>query len=190
MVENLVLKARALLSENPYDSLHATSHHQQVWDNCLRIVNEEGLVVDTDVLRVAAWWHDVERGSEEAKLLKDALREVGASQDFGQRVMEVIGGHSFGQDQGSLEARVLYDADKLEYLSIERAESLLRDFENGTIGTERFVDYKSEWAKRIKLVRGSLHFESSRARFDGNLKGFIEHAKSNPELAEFVSAVI
>jgi len=190
MLPELISQAKRYLAESPFDSLHASSHHQKVWENSLWIASEEGLEVDLDALQVAAWWHDIERGSDDFNLLRQALESVGATPEFKEKVFTIIINHSFGQNQESLEAKVLYDADKLEYLSVERVENLLRDFKNGEMNQERVEYYKREWAGRIKLVRKSLHFHSSKKRFDDELVKFVEFCQSNPALAEFISGVL
>jgi HD superfamily phosphodiesterase len=182
--------AQRYLAEHPFDALHSVAHHAKVWENCQWIVGQERLEVDLVTLEIAAWWHDVERGSEEHSLLRQGLTNLGIEPEFIEKIVGIINGHSYGQEQTSLEGKVLYDADKLEYLSLERVDTLVTAFKNGAIPQDRFDYYKKGWAKRIPNVRGKINFESTRKKFEEELVIFMEHAQKEPLLAEMLSPVI
>lgn len=190
MLPEIIASAQRHLTESPFDTLHAVSHHQQVWDNCNWIVEQEGLNPDMEVLEVAAWWHDVERGSDGFTLMQETLRQLGAKEEFIGKVLGAVGSHSFGQNQETLEGKILYDADKLEYLSVDRLKALLALREQKGMGKKRFNYYKEAWAERINGVRGSFHFDSASKKFEKDLKKFLKFARKDPRLRSFTLAVI
>lgn len=190
MLTEVIAEAQKRLTEKPFDALHGVEHHQSVWNNCEWIIEQEDLSPDLDVLRVAAWWHDVERNSETFPQMKRTLRDFGASDEFVDKVLAAVSTHSFGHTQDILEGKILYDADKLEYLSINRVKELLRTREQGQMDEERFDYYQKAWAKRIKNLSGSLHFESSKTRFREDLRKFIEFARTEPTLEPMIASML
>ncbi len=190
MLAEIIATARKRLAENPFDALHGVEHHQNVWNNCEWIIEKEGLSPDLDVLQIAVWWHDVERDSEEFPQMKRTLRDAGASDEFIGKVLAAVSTHSFGHTQDILEGKILYDADKLEYLSINRVKELLRIRKQGQMGEARFEYYQKTWAKRLKQVPKSLHFESSKTRFQEDLRKFLEFAQTQPTLESMISSML
>lgn len=190
MSRELVSKAKAVLSENSYDSLHNASHSELVWNNCRTIVLKEGLSCQMDALEVAAWWHDVDRKDGSIKTLKDALKQVEIDEDKRRLIINAISEHSFGNTQTSTESKVLYDADKLEYLSLGRFLSLLDGVREGEINKEKFDYYKNEWRKRIVKVRESLNYESTKLEFDKRLSDIKDISNEDASLRDMVSGVI
>jgi HD superfamily phosphodiesterase len=188
-----VLKAQDILREKSFDPIHAVEHHQKTWENVQWIVNNEGLEksVDFGVLRLAAWWHDVDRGkANETESFEKYCEDSNISPILVNKVTEVINEHSFGQLQNSLEGKILYDADKLEYVSILRVETLLEMNKEGKIDNKVFDYYKIEWAKRINKVKGSLNFVSTRIRFNNELAKFVEYGLKTPFFADLARSVI
>ena len=160
--------ARLRLTESPVDVAHDLDHHRRVWENCIWVIGQEKLEgeVDLDVLRVAAWWHDVERGSETHELMQEALKKVGMDVNWIGRVLLVINQHPFGNGQDGVEARILYDADKLEYVSVERVERVIEAIETGEMKSEVLLGYKRDFQMRLPHVPDSLNFKSTRRRFE------------------------
>ena len=170
MIPEIVRRAKVHLEENPYDSLHGVLHHQAVWENCLWIIDKEKLGVDVEALEIAAWWHDVERGSETNDLFLRDADSFGFPDELKNKVVSIINEHSFEQKQTLLESKVLYDADKLEYLSPLRLEQLLELYRTGnSMDSKRLEHYKKEWGRRINVVRNNLHFDSTRQEFEKRL---------------------
>lgn len=106
------------------DSAHGFDHVLRVWRLALRIAEEEG--ANREVVSTAALLHDVGRPEElrtggchaeiGARMARVILRDE--PPELVEAVAEVIGQHRFrgGKQPTSLEARVLYDADKLDAL--------------------------------------------------------------------------
>jgi uncharacterized protein len=117
--------ARELLSSDA--SSHGWDHAERVWNLCRHIGRAEGARLE--ILRPAAYLHDIGRpdekasggkvchaaaGAERARLL---LAENGFDPETIQQVVHCIASHRFrrnGEQPRTLEARVLFDADKLD----------------------------------------------------------------------------
>ena len=132
------------------DSAHDKEHIYRVLYNALQIASAETRV-DYDVLITACLLHDVGRkeqfadpalchaavGAEKAFRF---LTENGFDQDFSQRVSHCILTHRFrkAMPPQSLEARILFDADKLDV--------------TGAIGIARTLMYKADMAEPLYHV--------------------------------------
>lgn len=108
------------------DSAHDKEHVYRVLNNALVIAKEE-VAVDYDVLIAACLLHDIARpeqiadpglchaafGSEKAYCF---LRKNGFGEDFSSKVRSCIRTHRFRKNDQpeSLEAKILFDADKLD----------------------------------------------------------------------------
>ncbi len=190
--EQLVTIAQRQLIESPFDAVHDERHHEAVWNNCLRIIEEEKLEnLNLDALKIAAWWHDVQRGQDdENALLKVKMHQCNISREMQNTILEIVGSHSFGNLQGSTEAQILFDADKLEYVSDKRGKILINLLANGKISKEGFDHYVKIWRERIASVRGQVHFESAKKEFEKRLETFSQMAKNDEELRVFVDGLM
>jgi uncharacterized protein len=104
------------------DAAHGFDHVLRVLTLAERIAQAEG--ADLEIVRAAALLHDVGRTEEErgggchARIGAELAREIlrGHPQDRVEAVVEAIAAHRFRRDPSpqSLEAQVLYDADKLD----------------------------------------------------------------------------
>ena len=108
-------------------SSHGWDHAERVWNLCRHIGRAEG--ADLDVLRLAAYLHDIGRPEEKASggdvchalagaaRARPILEEHGCDTETVEKVVHCIESHRFrrnGQRPRTLEARVLFDADKLD----------------------------------------------------------------------------
>ena len=103
---------------------HDFSHTQRVLNLCLHIGREEG--ADLEILYAAAYLHDIARAEADAKGLchaelsgdraKPILEQAGFPSGKIQAVVDCIVAHRFRGDNPphTLEAKILYDADKLD----------------------------------------------------------------------------
>lgn len=122
------------------DSAHDREHVYRVLSNALVIAQEE-VTIDYEVLICACLLHDIGRleqirdpalchaqvGSEKAYSF---LTEIGCTEIFSRHVSDCIRTHRFRKDDTpeSLEAKILFDADKLDVV--------------GAIGIARTLVYK------------------------------------------------
>ena len=105
---------------------HDWDHTERVLELCLRIGRKEK--ADLEVLRLAAILHDIGREAEDksggrvchgargAVLAAGILKRHGLERDSISRIVHCIAAHRFRsrQEPESLEAKVLFDADKLD----------------------------------------------------------------------------
>jgi len=118
---------RRLLEEEA--GAHGWDHAERVWRLCRHIGAQEG--ADLEVLELAALLHDIGRAAEKASGGKlcharagaERAREIMGEQNVPQvtaaRVFHCIASHRFRGNNSrpeTLEARVLFDADKLDAL--------------------------------------------------------------------------
>lgn len=108
------------------DSAHDFEHILRVTKMAERLAQQEG--ADIEIARAAALLHDIARHDEDhgdthldhadvsARDAKIFLLQNGATEAFGERVAEAIRSHRFRglQKPQSLEAKILFDADKLD----------------------------------------------------------------------------
>jgi uncharacterized protein len=108
-------------------SSHGWDHAERVWNLCKHIGSVEG--GDLEILRPAAYLHDIGRPEEKASggevchavagaaRARLILQEQGCDTIIVEKVVHCIASHRFrrnGEQPGTLEARVLFDADKLD----------------------------------------------------------------------------
>lgn len=133
------------------DSAHDKAHVYRVLYLAMEIAEKE-TPVDYDILISACLLHDIGRkeqfadprlchaqvGSEKAYRF---LREMGFSEDFAGHVRDCILTHRFrkGNPPQSIEARILFDADKLDV--------------TGTIGIARTLLYAGEISAPLYTLR-------------------------------------
>ena len=143
LLENFMLK-------NASDSAHDREHIYRVLYNALQIAEREENV-DYDILIAACLLHDVGRpdqfadpklchaevGSEKAYAF---LLQNGFSQEFAEIVRSAILTHRFrvSRPPQSLEAKILFDADKLDV--------------TGALGIARTLQYKATTIEPLYLV--------------------------------------
>lgn len=142
---------------------HDWGHVERVRRTALRLAKAEG--ADGEVVELAALWHDVGR-QEEAQTGEDhaaiAARRAGqalAGHPKREAVVAAILGHRFrgGLPPESVEARVLYDADKLDAIG---AIGVGRAFAAGTEHGETLEQAEREYHFKLKRIR--FHTESGR----------------------------
>jgi uncharacterized protein len=133
------------------DSAHDAQHIYRVLYNALLIAREEQHV-DQDVLITACLLHDIGRkdqfadptlchaavGSEKARVF---LLQHGFSEEFAEQVAHCILAHRFrkANPPQSIEAKILYDADKLDA--------------TGAIGMARTLQFKADTKSAIYTLR-------------------------------------
>lgn len=162
----VIVALQKRLIDQPYDLAHDITHHARVYKLTKQIVKKESLSVDEDLLSVAAWSHDLfgREGNKTQELMQFLLNN-GCSAAFAERVVKLVEEHSFGRAQSSIEAQILYDADKLEYVSPDRLNGFLLASKRRLISVETTLGYRKQWQERIYKIPGLLHFSWSKKEF-------------------------
>jgi len=168
------------------DWAHGLNHVQRVLDNALRIGKEEG--ADLEILMAAVMFHDIYASKEEHSGIEGFKHEVEGAKEA-RRILPGLGfGHKFveavsqcvlshrkrrGPDPESIEAKCLFDADKLDCVG---AIGVLRcafvSFDHGQKVYRNELDLEAYKRKNIRsdgtIIDYSLH--SSNLEYELSLK--------------------
>jgi uncharacterized protein len=166
------------------DAAHDFDHVLRVLSLAVRIAREEG--ADLEVVRTAALLHDVGRAEEartgcsHAEIGAERARFIlaGLPPEKVAAVCEAIAGHRFRGDQAprTLEAQVLYDADKLDSIGAvgvaraylyggdqgQRLWGGLADSDVGSEGQSPEHTPVAEFAVKLSRVVATLHTDAAR----------------------------
>lgn len=184
-VLGVINKSKQLLFADPHDVAHDINHHYRVWEHCINIIVEENLFnkVNLPALYIAAWWHDYKRGSKGHRELIKELKDNKFPFSEIEYIIGIMNSHSFGDAaQDTLEAKILYDADKIEYIAPARWEMINLVIKFEPFPRERILGYCRGINERLPVVQKKLYFEYSRKFFANNLRNLVGYLKS--ELAD------
>lgn len=172
-------RAKELLLENPFDVYHTLDHHTEVVNNIFNIIKNEGIDFETDLLEIAAWWHDVfKENPKEEELLTKEFTNLGLKREEIQKIIDILVSHSFGQEQQSIESKLLYDADKIALVSIPRWEYAFAQFDAGLISKKERDKYIPEWNRRMPILEDKLNYKYSKLIFNQKHTEFVHWLKS------------
>lgn len=148
-IEKIYNVAQKVHEETPFDAAHDWNHHLAVGTNGLEIIDREEIQneIDLPVFIAAAFFHDLERGSTGHDLAVLKMKEAGFSDEFVDKMVDLINEHSFGDTQKTLAGTVLWAADKIEYVSSDRFRHSLAN-----LSLAKRIAYKKLWRDRIKSV--------------------------------------
>jgi len=164
---HIISQAQQILVSRPPDLAHEITHHYRVYENCLSICATEKLKLDLESLCIAAWWHDIiGRNVEEPIFLASLMKKDKYQNKKVETCLSLISEHSFGQTQTSVESKVLFDADKLEYVNPFRLKLFIDATKAGLIDQRLSIKYCEQWYQRVPSLVGNLHFQYSRNAFE------------------------
>ncbi len=166
----IILSAQKQLIGNPYDLAHDVLHHNRVAENVLLIKEGEDARCDSDLLLASAWLHDI--FGRNPKSFKKLLTEVKIYIQERKKldiVARAIYEHSFGKVPTTIYSKILYDADKLEYVNKHRLTNFIQIYKNGYLKKSLFIDYVEEWETKINNVYKTLNFNTSKKLFSRSL---------------------
>ncbi len=148
-IEKIYEVAQLVHEENRFDAAHDWNHHLAVGTNGLEIIDREKIQdkIDLPVFIAAAFFHDLERGSTVHDLAVSKMKEAGFDDEFVVKMVDLINEHSFGDTQKTLAGTVLWAADKIEYLSIDRSKKATNE-----LPKEKLDEYVKIWGERIVPV--------------------------------------
>lgn len=195
--QRVINRARYLLNpphdsgNPPPDVLHDLDHHTETVANCIYISKREGILgfIDINALQIAVHWHDiyrddVKRNDEELTI---TMKQVGLPQTYINKVLKIKNSHSFGCAPDTLEGQILFDGDKIEYVSKKRVQKALYSYLCREISEESFQENKLQFMKRIPVVRSQLHFDTAVEMFDIKRNELREFAQNDPLLNDIIA---
>jgi HD superfamily phosphohydrolase YqeK len=163
----IVKVAQEILVHEPFDLAHEITHHYRVYENAIKIIEKENLNVESEFIAIAAWWHDIlDKNVKSESFFQNAMISSGYSKDNAHFCLSLISEHSFGNNQSTISSKVLFDADKIEYINPLRLQLFLDAANAELISREMKEKYFKIWHKRIPNVKKQLHFDYSRKIFD------------------------
>lgn len=153
------------------DIAHNIGHHYRVWENSMTIVREEKLHIDSDAVQIAAWLHYIDNGKEK-QFLNQHAKKWGLNDALREKVRSIVIEQSFGQEPKSIESKIVYDADRIELLSIPRWQFVFQSCEEGNMTEAVRDNYIARVHARIPVLKDNLHFACSNKRFADRLPAF------------------
>lgn len=162
----LILTAQKYLTYKPIDLVHDVTHHYRVCLESYRIVKAEKLTVDLESLMTAAWFHDLEdRRGKSLVILNSVLNENQINPLLIKKIITIVQEHTFQSKQSLLESKILFDADKIDYVNPFRLLSLFQGTKDRIIDKKKCRNYITQWKERINETEKKLYFEYSRRKF-------------------------
>ncbi len=125
-MENRFFQLKEAVEKELSQADHDIDHTMRVYNLSLKLAKDKN--ADLDVLKAAALLHDIARAREDkgegdhallgAEMAIPLLQKIGFSEDKIQKVQECIASHRYRgeQEPKSIEAKILFDADKLDSL--------------------------------------------------------------------------
>lgn len=136
--EKAIKKAKQLIEEMS-DVAHPVSHMEQVLKYSKEIANHE-TNVDTDILEIAIWWHDVGRihvdeghAKKSAEMVNEELNKLGFDSVIIEKVYDAVINHNSSATPKYIEGKILRDADKLDFLNTSRWQNVIDHKQISTI---------------------------------------------------------
>jgi uncharacterized protein len=139
-MEEKYQKIKEIVEKELSCSAHNMEHVLRVYNMCLHLAEEES-DIDLDILKTSALLHDIARAKEDkddsgnidhailgAEMAENILKDFGYSRDKIEAIKHCIVAHRFrtGNEPKSKEAKILFDADKLDVIgSIGIARSFM-----------------------------------------------------------------
>lgn len=188
-MDDISSKIKEIMKKELSSSAHSMDHVMRVHDLCLLIANGEKNV-DREILEAAVLLHDIARVKENgdttgstdhavlgSEMAERILKEMNFPKDKIENVKHSILCHRFrtGNEPKTIEAKILFDADKLDTLG---AVGIARLFMvAGEHGEKTYVDTPMEIYIKENLVGG---------KNNGRIK---DPSKHSPNL-DFVTKVV
>lgn len=191
-VQQIVQEAERLLSSHNYDAAHDLAHHKAVYATACDISRHVSEEFNPDVLKIACMWHDVVVNENDADKHKQVthntaqhLRQYMLGKGFAAQEAEAaylaVKYHEFDDRPVNTEGKILFDADKLDTLNMERIRRFVASDRMGQVPAWKLKAYAKGVATMVKLTRSKLHFERSKKIFDK----IVNDLWDDPEVAHY-----
>jgi len=173
----VVKEAERILAIRSYDAAHDIDHHRSVLATAQDIAGNITDKYDANILEIACMWHDVivkdyeeidhkKATQDTAEHLRKYMLNVGFAATESNDAFLAVNHHEFGDKPVNIEGRILFDADKLDNLNLERIRRFIASDRMGKVPKWKIKAYIKGGVAIIKLTRNKLHFDYSRHLFD------------------------
>ena len=176
--ERSIREAKELISRIN-DSAHSFAHAESVVKFTLEIADGYP-EVDRELIEVAAWWHDIGRLYAEeheklsAEMAQKSLEKLGVEKEICRKVYDAIVFHKWSMHPKTLEGEIIRDADKLDFISIERWKKCL---------ASQNLSVLEEISNLLPRLRNELlHLEISKKIYDRMIQEFKGFVVGNEDL--------
>jgi hypothetical protein len=175
---NKVIKeAERLLAIYAYDTAHDLAHHKSVYKTAKDITDHIHDKYDPHVLKIACMWHDVvskqyaniqhkEVTADTAEYLRKFMLKNGFTEYQSATASLAVKHHEFDDTPVNTEGKILFDADKLDNLNLERVRRFIASDRIGDVPNWKLKAYIKGGVAIIKLTRNKLHYNHSKKIFD------------------------
>lgn len=188
----VVTEAERLIGLHVYDAAHDLAHHQSVYATARDIAQHITEPYDPAILEIACMWHDVvtkeygvmkhaEVTQDTADYLKSFMFQTGFTADQANTAYLAVKHHEFDDTPVNTEGRLLFDADKLDTLNLERVRRFVASDRAGGVPKWKLKAYIKGGIAMIKLTRNKLHFVYSKQLFDK----IVNSLWDDPEVARY-----
>jgi len=191
-VQQVIKEAERLLKSHHYDAAHGLAHHNSVCVAAFDIGKHVSEPFSPDLLRIACMWHDIVMGEDDADKHKEVTRntaehlqkfmlECGFNGQEAEVVYLAVKHHEFDDKPVNTEGKILFDADKLDTLNLERIRRFVTSDKMGQVPAWKLKAYAKGGTAMVKLTRGKLHYAYSKQLFDK----IIDELWDDPEVAQY-----
>ena len=173
-IDLLIKYITKFLKKTPPDCAHDHGHHIRVWKNVQYLISKGGFDVDEKIMKVCSLWHDVDKHNNDTSIEK-YCRLVDLDSRVIRKINKIILDHRWSSKPVSLESKLLFDADKLEYVSVPRWNQAL--FYNNKDNLIKL--YFEGLNKRLPEMYKKMNFDVSKKIYKTRHNKFIKWAKEN-----------
>ena len=193
-VQAIVAEAERLLAAHHYDAAHDLAHHKSVDTTSSDIAKHVTETVDLGLLHIVCMWHDVVVGSDDSdnhkvvtRATAEHLRQRMLKEDFSEHDASIaslaVRHHEFDDHPVNTEGRILFDADKLDNLNLERIRRFVASDRMGQIPSWKLKAYIKGGVTMVKRTRNKLHYAYSKHLFDTK----VNELWDDPEVAWYAA---
>ncbi len=165
-MEEKIQKIKDIVQKELLCSGHNMEHLDRVYNLCLHLAEDDN-DINLEVLRVSALMHDIARVKEDmdssrttdhailgAEMSEEILLDLGYSNEFIESVKHAIVTHRFrnNNEPKTKEAKILFDADKLDILGSIGVARLFMF--SGQHGTKMFIETSVDQYIKDNLMGG------------------------------------
>jgi hypothetical protein len=188
----VVKEIQSRLLYSPSDIAHDIFHHFVVWQNTKYIMwFDEIKPPNVEFLELAVWGHDMELEDHETVQVFKIMRAAGYSLEEIAEVTYIINSHAYVPEENQvIEAQILFDADKIEYVNPHRWVWIGENIKNGQFPVKKATAYMENLRDKLPLVIEQVRFRATKLKMYDYLREFInmyEHIQN--EYGDWINVV-